>query len=62
MPMTMEPAAVAEGAAKTAARNFDLRKVAVLGAGTMGARIAAQVVNAGLPVLRLLTAMTSMRW
>jgi 3-hydroxyacyl-CoA dehydrogenase len=53
MPMTMEAAAVAEGAAKTAARNFDLRKVAVLGAGTMGARIAAQVVNAGLPVVLL---------
>ena len=31
----------------------DIRKVAVLGAGTMGSRIAAHIVNAGLPVVLL---------
>ena len=31
----------------------DIRKVAVLGAGTMGSRIAAHVANAGLPVVLL---------
>src|ERR1043165_4988562 len=30
-----------------------IRKVAVLGAGTMGARIAAQVANAGFPCILL---------
>ena len=35
------------------ARKFDIRRVAVLGAGTMGARIAAHLANAGLPVLLL---------
>lgn len=30
--------------------SYDIRRVAVLGAGTMGAAIAAQVANAGLPV------------
>ena len=30
-----------------------IRKVAVLGAGTMGAQIAGHVANAGLPVLLL---------
>ena len=34
-------------------RPYDVRRVAVLGAGTMGARIAAHVANAGLPVLLL---------
>ena len=32
---------------------YDIQRVAVLGAGTMGARIAAHVANAGLPVLLL---------
>ncbi len=32
---------------------FDIRKVAVLGAGTMGARIAAHLANAGVPSLLL---------
>ena len=32
---------------------YDVRRVAVLGAGTMGARIAAHIANAGLPVLLL---------
>ena len=30
-----------------------IRKVAVLGAGTMGSRIAAHVANAGVPVVLL---------
>ena len=34
-------------------RRFQISRVAVLGAGTMGARIAAHVANAGLPVLLL---------
>jgi 3-hydroxyacyl-CoA dehydrogenase len=34
-------------------RKFNIRRAAVLGAGTMGARIAAHVANAGLPVLLL---------
>ncbi len=34
-------------------RVYDVRRVAVLGAGTMGARIAAHIANAGLPVLLL---------
>jgi len=34
-------------------RVYDVRRVAVLGAGTMGARIAAHVANAGLAVLLL---------
>ena len=32
---------------------IQIRKVAVLGAGTMGSRIAAHVANAGLPVVLL---------
>src|ERR1700761_3436306 len=34
-------------------KKLTIRRVAVLGAGTMGARIAAHVANAGLPVLLL---------
>ncbi len=34
-------------------RPRDIRKVAVLGAGTMGSRIAAHIANAGLPVVLL---------
>jgi 3-hydroxyacyl-CoA dehydrogenase len=34
-------------------RQFSIKRVAVLGAGTMGARIAAHIANAGLPVLLL---------
>jgi 3-hydroxyacyl-CoA dehydrogenase len=34
-------------------RRFSIRRAAVLGAGTMGARIAAHIANAGLPVLLL---------
>lgn len=38
---------------KSKTRNYQIRRVAVLGAGTMGARIAAHIANAGLPVLLL---------
>lgn len=38
---------------RTGDRVYDVRRVAVLGAGTMGARIAAHIANAGLPVLLL---------
>jgi 3-hydroxyacyl-CoA dehydrogenase len=38
---------------KTAEASYAIRRVAVLGAGTMGARIAAHVANAGFPVLLL---------
>ena len=38
---------------KRSGRQYSIGKVAVLGAGTMGARIAAHVANAGLPVLLL---------
>ncbi len=38
---------------KPASRDYRIGKVAVLGAGTMGARIAAHIANAGLPVLLL---------
>ena len=38
---------------KPAAASYPIRRVAVLGAGTMGARIAAHVANAGFPVMLL---------
>ena len=38
---------------RAAATSYPIRRVAVLGAGTMGARIAAHVANAGYPVLLL---------
>ena len=46
---------VGEGSSRGRAsdRVYDVRRVAVLGAGTMGARIAAHIANAGLPVLLL---------
>ncbi len=34
-------------------RKYNIRRAAILGAGTMGARIAAHIANAGLPVLLL---------
>ncbi len=37
----------------TTAATKQIRKVAVLGAGTMGSRIAAHIANAGLPVVLL---------
>ena len=45
--------AVTAGSEATAARRYSIQRVAVLGAGTMGARIAAHIANAGLPVLLL---------
>ena len=48
--LPVEPALEQE---KQSARQYDIRQVAVLGAGTMGARIAAHMANAGLPVLLL---------
>ncbi|MGC9293054.1 MAG: 3-hydroxyacyl-CoA dehydrogenase NAD-binding domain-containing protein [Acidobacteriaceae bacterium] len=38
---------------KSAAPTYEIHRVAILGAGTMGARIAAHIANAGLPVLLL---------
>ena len=37
----------------TTAATKQIRKVAVLGAGTMGSRIAAHIANVGLPVVLL---------
>ena len=39
--------------AATSTRHRQINKVAVLGAGTMGSRIAAHITNAGLPVVML---------
>jgi 3-hydroxyacyl-CoA dehydrogenase len=41
------------GPERSSARKYSIGRVAVLGAGTMGARIAAHIANAGLPVLLL---------
>ena len=50
----MQAAVVPESAAPSTARgNYAIRRIAVLGAGTMGSRIAAHVANAGLRVLLL---------
>jgi len=51
----MAATTVAETAApgSSAATTYPVRRVAVLGAGTMGSRIAAQIANAGFPVLLL---------
>ncbi len=46
-------AASAPPQAQRSTRQYHVGKVAVLGAGTMGARIAAHIANAGLPVLLL---------
>src|SRR5690242_20290889 len=43
--------AAAAGEAATAAERFRVRKVAVLGAGVMGAQIAAHLVNVKVPVV-----------
>ena len=53
---TLETAAVVDeisSKGRVSDRTYDVRRVAVLGAGTMGARIAAHIANAGLPVLLL---------
>jgi len=47
------PESTAEAPAKTDAPAKLVRKVAVLGAGTMGSRIAAHIANAGVPVVLL---------
>lgn len=38
---------------RTSGSRYEVHRVAILGAGTMGARIAAHIANAGLPVLLL---------
>ena len=56
VPLTTEPLsqeAVPSRPPHAETRRYSIRRVAVLGAGTMGARIAAHVANAGLPVLLL---------
>jgi len=50
-PLHSEPGSAEE--ARPAGRRYEIRRVGVLGAGTMGARIAAHVANAGIPVLLL---------
>jgi 3-hydroxyacyl-CoA dehydrogenase len=49
----MPPSSTAAPSTQPASRNRQINKVAVLGAGTMGSRIAAHVTNAGLPVVLL---------
>ncbi|HUB17131.1 MAG TPA: 3-hydroxyacyl-CoA dehydrogenase NAD-binding domain-containing protein [Acidobacteriaceae bacterium] len=51
----MGASSVAEAAIAKSARGvtYPIRRVAVLGAGTMGSRIAAHIANAGFPVLLL---------
>src|ERR1017187_3269775 len=46
-------ASAAVSHAKAAAPTQQIRRVAVLGAGTMGSRIAAHIANAGIPVVLL---------
>jgi 3-hydroxyacyl-CoA dehydrogenase len=56
MPLVSDPiaqSAAASGHEHRPSRRFSIRRAAVLGAGTMGARIAAHIANAGLPVLLL---------
>jgi len=48
-----EPIAATSSAWKSAKPKLLIRKVGVLGAGTMGARIAAHLANAGIPVVLL---------
>ena len=50
-PLHSEPGSAEE--ARPFGRRYEIRRVGVLGAGTMGARIAAHVANAGMPVLLL---------
>src|SRR5208282_140509 len=49
----MSAATVATPAPNIAAKPLLVRRAAVLGAGTMGSRIAAHLANAGIPVLLL---------
>src|ERR1700720_2191386 len=56
-PATMPPSSTAapstQPASRHASRSRQINKIAVLGAGTMGSRIAAHMTNAGLPVVLL---------
>ena len=51
----MHASSVAESAviSPSQAAAYPIRRIAVLGAGTMGSRIAAHIANAGFPVLLL---------
>src|ERR1019366_250076 len=51
--MPMSSGMAASGAAGSIQAMKQIRKVAVLGAGTMGSRIAAHIANAGVPVVLL---------
>jgi 3-hydroxyacyl-CoA dehydrogenase len=55
----MSSATISESVASSssAVAQYPIRRIAVLGAGTMGSRIAAHIVNAGFPVLLLDMAM-----
>src|ERR1700735_2122145 len=49
----MPPSSTPETSTKPTTKHRQINKVAVLGAGTMGSRIAAHITNAGLPVVLL---------
>ena len=49
----MPPSSTPETSIKATTKHRQINKVAVLGAGTMGSRIAAHITNAGLPVVLL---------
>src|ERR1700761_3449062 len=49
----MPPSSTAATSTEPSTRHRQINKVAVLGAGTMGSRIAAHMTNAGLPVVLL---------
>src|SRR5260370_4024811 len=49
----LSPAGACSMSPSTIAAAKQIRKVAVLGAGTMGSRIAAHIANVGLPVVLL---------
>src|SRR5580658_1554190 len=49
----MSASTTAATSAKSSTKHRQINKVAVLGAGTMGSRIAAHIANAGLPVVLL---------
>src|ERR1700689_3298414 len=49
----MPPSSTPETSIKATTKHSQINKVAVLGAGTMGSRIAAHMTNAGLPVVLL---------
>jgi len=51
--MTSDTLPVSDQTAITSGSSIRIQRVAVLGAGTMGSRIAAHIANAGLPVLLL---------